>query len=125
MLCLQNLDTVPSACFSARMEPIAVCGQLNPSQIGWSGAWLDAKARYQPQTGKVCLAIYNRSAIMSDSVAYTLTAYNLALSAKLKLVAGDSLVRLITPLRGQAVQLALEQPTNCPLGTRGELYLAD
>jgi len=124
-----NPDTNLRICFTARIEPMSVCGQIATAQINWDGAWLDAKAQYMatgPQAGQVRYRIYNRGANMRDSVVAQLTSQNFypAFDGKLKLDAGDSLTLYVQGGTTFSSQLYIKQPANCPLGTGGTVGFA-
>jgi len=119
--CVSTPDSSARACFSVRMEPLSICAEVNPAVINWSGAWLDAKAQYQPVTDKVRYVIYNRGANMTDSTYLNLFPVDLSVPKKLKLQAGDSLVFLLPVLDMRGQRLLLQQPANCPIGSFGNL----
>ncbi len=123
--CWGAIDSSSRACYSARIEPLNVCGQLNPTQIGWSGAWLDAKAKFEDVAGgRVRCVVYARGSQMTDSVEYRYSAVGINLRGKLLLNAGDSLV-ITAPIlaSNHGFFLSLNQPAKCPLGQTGQLGL--
>ena len=120
--CPAQPDSLARACFSARIEPLSLCSNINPSSIAWDGAWMDAVARYNPLSNKVRVAIYNKGASMADSSTIRLTGPGLIYKdGKYKLAAGDSLVTLCEPAVQGSIQLQLAQPASCPLGSNSSL----
>jgi uncharacterized repeat protein (TIGR01451 family) len=121
--CPAQPDSLARACFSARIEPLSLCSNINPSIITWDGAWLDAVARYNPVSNKVRVVVYNKGANMADSTVMKLTGPGLIYKdGKIKLTAGDSLVTLCEPAIQGSIQLQLAQPASCPLGSNSWLY---
>ncbi|HPI12046.1 MAG TPA: hypothetical protein PLK63_13475, partial [Catalimonadaceae bacterium] len=116
--CPLTPDSMARACFSARIEPLSLCSNINPASIAWDGAWMDAVARYNPLSNKVRIAIYNKGASMADSSTIRLTGPGVIYKdGKYKLAGGDSLVFLADPAITGSIQLRLEQSTACPLGS--------
>ena len=121
--CPTTPDSSQRACFSARMEPISVCSEVNPAAIGWSGAWLDAKARYNPATDKVRYTLFNRGTDMLDSTKVSIASLGTVfVNTKVKMIAGDSLSWNVEPITVLHCGMYVEQPANCPLGTSGTLF---
>lgn len=121
--CPSQPDSLARACFSARIEPLNLCSNINPATIQWDGAWLDAVARYIPALNKVRVVVYNRGNSMADSSTISLTGSGqIYRYGKLKLAAGDSLVSLCEPAITGSIQLRLQQPANCPLGSNSSLF---
>ena len=120
--CIAAPDSATRACFSARLEPMALCGNIDPAAIGWSGAWLDGEARYQAAQGLVRIVIRNRGAAMADSVPYTLAnPAGGSFSRRLLLAAGDSLALQTPPTLSGNILFTVQQPAACPLGSASQL----
>lgn len=116
--CPASPDSLARACFSARIEPLSLCSNINPASIAWDGAWMDAVARYNPSTNNVRVVIYNKGASMADSSTIRLTGPGVIYKdGKYKLAGGDSLVFLTDPAITGSIQLRLEQSNACPLGS--------
>jgi uncharacterized repeat protein (TIGR01451 family) len=120
--CPAQPDSLARACFSARIEPLSLCSNIDPASILWDGAWLDAIARYNPTNNKVRVVVYNKGTSMADSTKMRLTGPGLIyIDGKIKLAAGDSLVTLCEPAIQGSIQLQLDQPKACPLGSNSRL----
>lgn len=120
--CPVTPDSLARACFSARIEPLSLCSNINPASINWDGSWLDAVARYIPATNKVRVVVYNKGASMTDSTSMRLTAPGLVYKdGNIQLAANDSLVFLCEPAIQGSIQLQLQQPEACPLGSNSRL----
>jgi uncharacterized repeat protein (TIGR01451 family) len=120
--CPAQPDSLARACFSARIEPLSLCANIDPASILWDGAWLDAVARYNPTSNKVRVVVYNKGANMADSTVMKLTGPGMIYKdGKIKLAAGDSLVTLCEPALQGSIQLQLAQPASCPLGSNSSL----
>lgn len=121
--CPTQPDSMARACYSARIEPLSLCSNINPTSIQWDGAWLDAVARYIPALNKVRVVVYNKGNSMADSSAINLTGPgNIYRYGKIKLNGGDSLVTLCEPAITGSIQLQLQQPNACPLGSNSFLF---
>jgi uncharacterized repeat protein (TIGR01451 family) len=120
--CPAQPDSLARACFSARIEPLSLCANIDPATILWDGAWLDAVARYNSVNNKVRVVVYNKGSNMADSTTMRLTGPGLIYKdGKIKLAAGDSLVTLCEPAVQGSLQLQLAQPASCPLGSNSSL----
>lgn len=120
--CPLTPDSLARACFSARIEPLSLCSNINPASIAWDGAWIDAVAKYNPTTNKVRLVVYNKGNSMADSTMIRLTGPGVIYKeGKFKLAGGDSLVFLAEPAITGSIQLRLQQPNACPLGSASSL----
>jgi len=120
--CLNPAPSLQMACFSARMEPMGICSQVTPSQIGWDGSWLDAKAHFLAAESKVRLVIYAKGSPMQDSVDHTAYGTGFYVNKKIKLAPNDSLVYMIPTGPGSGIGLNLTMPANCPLAGTGQLF---
>ncbi len=110
-------DSLARACFSARIEPLSLCSNIDPSTLLWDGAWLDAEARFVPTLNKVKISIFNRGSNMADSTACDITGPGVIYKrGKIKLSAGDSLIFWVDPAVRGNIQVFLAQPKDCPLG---------
>jgi len=116
-------------CYTARIEPMSVCGQIAGSQLSWDGAWVDAKAHFistGTRVGQVRYRVVNRGQSMTDSVPLKIVTQNYypAYSQKIKLVAGDSLEFYVNGGEHLSSQLVVGQTAGCPLGTMGSMGFA-
>lgn len=121
--CPHTPDSMARACFSARMEPLNLCNEVEPSQINWDGAWLDAYAQYNPTTMQVKVVVKNRGANMGDSTALAIGHSTAGFQQRrIKLLAGDSLVQNYPAAVTGSLGLWLRQTPNCPVGAEGQLF---
>lgn len=121
--CPAQPDSMARACYSARIEPLSLCSNIDPATLLWDGAWLDAVARYNPGLNKVRVVIYNKGTSMADSSTLKLVGPGVWYrNGKFKLAAGDSLVTLCDPAIQGSIQLQLQQTVACPLGSTSSLF---
>lgn len=116
-------------CYTARIEPMSVCGQISGSQLNWDGAWVDARANFistGTHAGQVRFRVVNRGQSMTDSVPLKIVTQNYypAYSQKIKLTSGDSLEFYVQGGEHLTSQLVVGQTTGCPLGTFGSMGFA-
>ena len=116
-------------CYTARIEPMSVCGQIAGSQLNWDGAWVDARAHFistGTHAGQVRYRVVNRGQSMTDSVPLKIVTQNYypAYSQKIKLIAGDSLEFYVNGGEHLSSQLVVGQTNGCPLGTFGSMGFA-
>ena len=120
--CISNPNGEEKGCFSARIEPVQLCGAVTPSSINWDGAWLDAKATTLSNGGPVRIVVYSKGASMQDSTKWRVALGSTVLKeGKIKLQSGDSLVFVTPPANQNQLYLSIDQTLNCPAGKTSSL----